>query len=347
MSRSVGRRITLLISIVLTTVSMNPQVPPEPNPSYSASDRAEVASLDAEVTTLGYEITVSKERANFSNRAKIWLALFSGVLALLSWFSQYMQADYAEQGATKEARRGVVRDRMAAIEANALRRIVAEANERAASANERAQHSSKEAADAGILADRTAIALVEARKELQDGASKLAAEQERAAKATQDALNIQTKVNGSFLNRLLSRHVDLRLRETLKALPPGAAEISSIDWDNEAIVFALEIRDALANSGWKVGKLVTTPRTSQVRFGIEITNRSMTGLFPFASEMPVKIMFDFLKAGGKEDPDIRLAVLSALLQVSSLVKDEGLANGTFKIDVGENRLPGGFPLPPK
>jgi hypothetical protein len=206
-----------------------------------------------------------------------------------------------------------------------VRLEAATANSKAAAANERAK-----AAEAELASQQAA----------------LAKEQAAAAKSTKDALDLQTKVNGSFLHRLLDRHVDIRLEEFLKTLPPASAEIRTLGSDTEAIIFAYELRAALREAGWTVPPVLPVTKQEALT-GVTITNRSADGFIPFTGEMPLAVVTGLLEALGERPADLRFAALISALQVRTLAKDPVLANGEFRITIGENVLPNGFALPPK
>jgi hypothetical protein len=152
----------------------------------------------------------------------------------------------------------------------------------------------------------------------------------------------QRRINGSVLNHLLDRHVDPRIRDSLKVLPPATAEVQVVPTDGEAVVFAVELVDALIDAHWKVAPLSAA---IDAREACMICNKSLEGMLPMGPPRDLLMTEEFLRLAGKGEPDRRLAILIVGLNVRYFKRDEHLAEGEFRIVIGKNAFQNGMPLP--
>ena len=240
-------------------------------------------------------------------------------------------------------------DALSAEAIAALNKEAGEARKKAGDAAERAGNAIERAANAQECSKRIESSNLKLRNDLVSADERLTAEQLKlqealrdTAKAQRETADLQQKINGTFINRLLDRHVDVRLKESLRSLPPAKAEVRFIE--SEAVIYALEIRNALAEVGWSV-TIVPLPALPTVA-GVTIFNKSVGRYFPFGSPQDLRTAFEFLKIDGK-DADNRLVILVVALSPHSMEKDASLGEGEFRIAVGKNVMQNGAPLPPR
>ena len=165
-------------------------------------------------------------------------------------------------------------------------------------------------------------------------------------RALEVATEKQKEFNGSVMNQLADRHVDVRLKEALKSLPVAKVEIQSLRSD-EPLVFAIEIKNALSEIGWTVPP-ISAPPPGRTFVGVTIVNGYAVGDFFFGPPSNTRMVAPFLEPqspGRKVDE--RLAILIVALKAGLLEKDVSLGNDAFRIVVGKNVFPNGFPLPPR
>ena len=233
---------------------------------------------------------------------------------------------------------------------------VVEATDRSTKASNEARDASNKARDAiidaGAAKERAANverANLQLRKDLETATAATTAKQVelevaqlKTAVAQREVAQTQGKVNGAIISRLLDRHVDARLKEALKTLPSATAEVRVLETDREAVVYAIEIRNALIDLGWRVSEIVPIPSNPSL-WGVKIVNRSLAALFLFGPPDNPGVAAEFLKLHGKES-DKRSVVLAVALKSRTLEKDASMEDGVFRIVVGKNEFPNGEPL---
>ncbi|HET8549995.1 MAG TPA: hypothetical protein VFL57_18420 [Bryobacteraceae bacterium] len=222
----------------------------------------------------------------------------------------------------------------------------------AAAANERAGNAFERASKADERSNLLELSNLKLRNDLSVADARITAEQVKLheaqrlmAVAQKESAESQRKLNGALITRLMDRHVDIRLPESLKALPPAKAEISVVNSDAEAIVFALEIRKTLVESGWNVGSVVYLPTSPALKESVTIFNKGIEAFFGVGPPEHPAITAELLNAGKRNRVDARLVTFIVALRSRSLRRDESLEDGSFRIVVGSNMLPNGAPLP--
>ena len=280
-----------LIFVVLTVANMHPQTPANVDMNTSTVDRAEVASLNLEIVAL-------KRSTNHANTAKLWLALATGIGAILSWLAQHRQADFATQIAEKETRRSTANDRILFSE-------LKDKDVRIGHITERAGQLTK---DAEQLRDKASKAELE-----------IAKSNERAANAEMQTAELYAEFSLLVMPRRIPDESKKRMVESLRAFS-GTPYTLEVYNDTESHTFAEIIASLLRDAGWTRKSLI--PKGS---VPIPMAGREIAGEFT-----PFQAVDGLHLAAGKGQHAVTLRVSETFEQEGLSLGMQNFASGGFE-----------------
>ncbi len=239
------------------------------------------------------------------------------------------------------------------------RRVATLSSEANAVLNKEAGGARREASEANERSKTIEVSNKQLGIDLLNAKSALERELQETAKAQKAAADAQKDLNRFLVSRVLNREVKPEMVESLKKLSPSDAEVWYRDESEEALIFAIRIRQSLIEAGWRVPKAVIPIlpgrfKSGDLNFlsGVAIYTLKQSPSVPFATQSPFITEWhgiDFPKgvlmtAGmlalqhGATEPseiDLKNAILSVGLDSRMGFVDASLPSNFFRIVIGE------------